>query len=355
MLTVVSVAFPFAEVSPDTAGGAEQVVSAIDAALVKAGQRSLVLGNARSRVAGELLGVAVPAGAITPALRTTVALEYRARLSSLLASRRVDVIHFHGVDCADYLPDRGAPRIVTLHLAPECYAPELFQRGRGLLFTCVSRAQRRTLDGRFPIERVIENGVDLDALRPLADSFAPAATRRYAACLGRICPEKGFDRALRAAHAAGVRLTIAGQVFPYPDHERYFAETLQPLLDAERTFAGAVHGERKRRFLAEALCLVVPSRALETSSLVTMEALAAGTPVVVTDRGALPSLVDHGVTGFVASDERELAEALHAVHRLDRRACRESAESRFDVRRTTEKYIALYRRLARARAAESAS
>jgi glycosyltransferase involved in cell wall biosynthesis len=342
--------------SPKSAvGGAEQVVSAIDAALTRAGQRSIVVANARSRVAGELVGVTVPAGEITPATRAAVALEYRARLSQLLASRSVDAIHFHGVDCADYLPERGPPKIVTLHLAPECYAPELFRRGRGLHFTCVSRAQRQALGHNMPIELVIENGVDLESLRPLPGTFGPlhGTLGRYAACLGRICPEKGFDRALRAAHAAGVPATIAGQLFPYPDHERYFAQTLEPLLDASRRFVGPVHGERKRRFLAEALCLVVPSRTQETSSLVTMEALAVGTPVIVSDRGALPSLIEQGVTGFVAPGERELTEALRAVHRLDRRACRESAESRFDLRRTTEAYLAFYRRLVNARIQEA--
>ena len=44
------------------------------------------------------------------------------------------------------------------------------------------------------------------------------------ACLGRICPEKGFDVALRAAHAADVPLLLAGEVFQYTEHQRYFTE-----------------------------------------------------------------------------------------------------------------------------------
>ncbi|MFZ2080615.1 MAG: hypothetical protein WAV38_29000, partial [Xanthobacteraceae bacterium] len=54
-LTVLNVAYPFAPVGPDTAGGAEQVLSAIDRALVAAGHRSLVVGCAGSQISGEIM------------------------------------------------------------------------------------------------------------------------------------------------------------------------------------------------------------------------------------------------------------------------------------------------------------
>jgi hypothetical protein len=61
-LTVLNVAYPFAPVGPDTAGGAEQVLSALDRALVAAGHRSLVVGCVGSETAGELLATGpVPA------------------------------------------------------------------------------------------------------------------------------------------------------------------------------------------------------------------------------------------------------------------------------------------------------
>ena len=88
------------------------------------------------------------------------------------------------------------------------------------------------------------------------------------------CPEKGYHLALDAAHLAGMALLLAGEVFPYPEHQRYFHEEIGPRLDSTRRFIGPVGGQRKRGLLQRAQCLIVPSLVAETSSLVAMEALA---------------------------------------------------------------------------------
>jgi glycosyltransferase involved in cell wall biosynthesis len=180
--------------------------------------------------------------------------------------------------------------------------------------------------------------VDLERFRP--SSASPGA---FALCLGRICPEKGFDSALRAARLAGIALAIAGAVFPYEEHERYLARELVPLLDERRRLIGPVAGSAKRRLLAGARCLVVPSRVAETSSLVLMEAQASGTPVIVFAIGALSHLIEHGRTGLVVADESELVAAFDRVRAIDRRACRSAAERRFDIHRCTAEYLAFYR------------
>src|SRR5690606_1063450 len=127
----------------------------------------------------------------------------------------------------------------------------------------------------------IENGVPVEALG------ARVRKRGFALALGRICPEKGYHLALEAAHRAGLPLLLAGAVFRYAAHERYFREEIAPRLDSLRRFIGAVPLGRKRRLLAAARCVVVPSLVPETSSLVAMEALASGTPVVAFPVGAL--------------------------------------------------------------------
>src|SRR5207253_2493827 len=95
----------------------------------------------------------------------------------------------------------------------------------------------------------IENGVDLLPAAPLPRK------RQYALALGRICPEKGFHLAIDAAKIAGIPLLLAGQVFPFPEHQRYFENEIQPRLDHWRRWLGPVSGARKSRLLQGARCL----------------------------------------------------------------------------------------------------
>ena len=152
--------------------------------------------------------------------------------------------------------------------------------------------------------------------------------------------------ALQAAHAAGVSLIVAGAAFPYPAHVAYLEGQVRPLLDRRRRFVGPLGFARKQRYLSAARCLLVPSLAAETSSLVAMEALACGTPVIAFAAGALPDIVEHGRTGFLVRDAAEMASAIGQLDGIDTQACRDAARTRFGVARMTECYLACYRALA---------
>ena len=186
----------------------------------------------------------------------------------------------------------------------------------------------------------IPNGVDVDGFG------GRHAKRGFALALGRICPEKGFHIALDAARQAGIGLLLAGQAFGYEEHERYFRDEIVPRLDARRRFIGPVGFVRKRRLLAAARCLLVPSLCPETSSLVAMEALASGTPVIAFPNGALAEIVEHGRTGFLVRDEMEMTEAIAVAGAIDPKVCREEARRRFSAFRTVEAYMRLYEDLA---------
>lgn len=348
-LTVLSVAYPHATVSHSSVGGAEQVVATLDAGLVAAGQRSIVIARAGSAVRGALCEVPARDGAVDDAVRRAAAHAHRDAIARTLGELQVDVVHLHGLDFASYCPERlDVPVLVTLHLPPSWYPAGAIAPRPGVAFNCVSRAQqaecRALLGLHLP---VVENGVPVERLSPSSWDGA----RDHVLALGRICPEKGFHLALDAAARARVPLLLAGHVFPYETHERYFASEILPRLDESRRFVGAARFERKRRLLAGARCLLVPSLAAETSSLVAMEALACGTPVVAFAAGALPEVVEHGVTGFIVRDEREMADAIAEVGTLDREACRHAAESRFSARAMVDRYLALYSQLARAETA----
>ncbi len=340
MLTVLSVAYPLAPVGPDAVGGAEQVLSAIDHAVASAGHRSLVVASAGSVVAGELLALpAVPAGLDDAARRGQ-----QAAVRDVLAwaTARADVVHLHGIDFDAYLPPPGPPALVTLHLPPDWYAPGALRPARPRTWLhCVSASQHSTCPPGLALLPSIANGVPVRALA--AARHAPCG---FALMLGRVCPEKGQHLALRAAHLAGMSLLLGGEVFPYAYHQDYFAREVAPLLDTRRRFLGPVGFARKRRLLSAARCLLVPSTAAETSSLVAMEALACGTPVIARRVGALPDIVEHGRTGFLVDDATNMAAAIGRVGEIDRELCRAVARERFSAARMTDAYLDLYRRLA---------
>jgi glycosyltransferase involved in cell wall biosynthesis len=332
---VLSVAYPFAPVGPHAVGGAEQVLAALDAGVVAAGGRSLVLACPGSVVRGALhLLPPVPAR-IDEAARRRAWAHAGAEVARL--SAQVDVVHLHGLDFARYLPPAGVPALATLHLPLSFYDyDEDLLALRGVKLVCVSRAQRALGGPRWADVPVVENGVSL--------AGRPGRKRAFALALGRICPEKALHDAVEAARRADLALGIAGAVFPYDAHQAYLHDVLAPRLDRRRRLIGAVSGRRKERLLASAQCLVVSSMVAETSSLVAMEALAAGTPVVARRVGALPDIVEHGRTGFLVDTIAEMAEGLAQSRWMSPDECRRAAR-RFDAAAMVASYLALYRRL----------
>lgn len=125
-LTILNVAYPLAPVGPDTVGGAEQVIAALDAALVRAGHESLVVASETSQIRGTLIPTPCWIGPLDDHAHQRAVEHHQDAISRVLRSWPVDVIHLHGVDAHRYLPPPGAPTLLTLHLPPGWYPPDNF-------------------------------------------------------------------------------------------------------------------------------------------------------------------------------------------------------------------------------------
>ena len=88
--------------------------------------------------------------------------------------------------------------------------------------------------------------------------------------------------------------------------------------------------------------MVFPIRWPEPFGLVMVEAMACGTPVVTTNWGAAPELVDDGVTGFRRDSDDDLVDAVGRVDQLDPAACRARVEERFSAAAMVRGYEAVY-------------
>ena len=339
MLTVLTVGYPLAPLGPDAPGGAEQVATAIDAALAAAGHHSIVIAPEDSICAGTLVPLPTAPSVIDDNAIHRAHEACRHALATVLSNEHVDIVHLHGTDFASYMPARGT-KLATLHRWPDCYAPSIFEHPRAALtLQCVSDAQRRACPRPGDV-LVIRNGIDVGRFRP------GGARTGHALTLGRICPEKGIHLAIEAVRRAGCPLTIAGRVFPYGTHLAYFDREVVPRLSRDIRFVGPVAASEKQELLASARCLLLPSTVAETSSLVAMEALASGTPVVAFRSPALEELIDHGRNGLLVPDVAGMAQALATIDRIDPAECRRTAVERCRMDAMTTAYLRAYTSIA---------
>jgi glycosyltransferase involved in cell wall biosynthesis len=125
-----------------------------------------------------------------------------------------------------------------------------------------------------------------------------AGSGTYALVTSRLAPEKGIETAIEACRIAGVELVVAG-------------DGPLELPRGQARFVGRVDAAELANLRAGAALAIVPSRSAETFGLAAAEAMAAGLPVVASNIGALPELVE--ADGLVPpGDAESLATAIEA-------------------------------------------
>ena len=146
------------------------------------------------------------------------------------------------------------------------------------------------------------------------------------------------------AQAFGIPLKIAAKVDRAD--EDYFRTTIAPLLDKPGVeFIGEINEHQKTQFLGSAQALLFPVDWPEPFGLSMIEAMACGTPVLAFRCGAVPEIVDDGVTGAIVETMKEAIAALPKVIALDRKKVRERFEQRFSATRMAKDYVDVYRSL----------
>src|SRR5205814_262430 len=220
-LTILSVAYPLAPVGPDAVGGAEQILTYLDSALVCAGHQSIVIACEGSKTCGTLFPIRISGSSLAETLESTDE-QQRLAIKRILHEYAVDVVHMHGLNFLKYMPTEDVPVVATLHLPPSYYPPEAFHLTRPKTFLhCVSWSQRRSCPQDTQLLPDIENGVPSNGRRT-------HAKRKFCLALGRICPEKGFHLAIAAAELARMPLLLGGQIFNFPTHQEYFYNQVSP-------------------------------------------------------------------------------------------------------------------------------
>ncbi len=175
-------------------------------------------------------------------------------------------------------------------------------------------------------------------------SLYPVSPHRgdYLLFLGRMSPDKGCHRAIDVAVTAGLPLKIAGKNRE-PAERQYFDEFVRPHLSDEIEYLGEVtHGE-KVDLLQNARATLFPIEWEEPFGLVMVESMACGTPVIATRRGAVPEVIEHGRSGIIVDDYREMPDAIGEADRLDPIELVAYAQERFSPERMVADYVGAFR------------
>src|SRR5262249_31011309 len=124
----------------------------------------------------------------------------------------------------------------------------------------------------------------------------------------------------------------------------YYHASIEPLLDNPLIeFIGEIGDDQKSDFLGHAAALLFPIDWPEPFGLAMIEAMACGTPVIAWRCGAVPEVIEEGVTGFITEDEAEAARLVECVDLLDRACIRRRFEQRFDAMVMASNYLEIYR------------
>lgn len=340
---------PVERVPPITYGGTERVIATLADALVERGHDVVLFASGDSLTRARLVPTVERAVWHDPRFDDPLPLWSLAIAKAYEHAGEVDLMHNH----ADHMAFAAArlsavPTVTTLHGRldlPELSA--LVSEFPEHPLVAISHAQRRQLPNASWLGTV-HHGYPRDLYRP---SYTAGS---YLAFCGRFSHEKGIERAVEVARRTGIPLKVAAR-HPRPDRAEdglreewvYWDAVVRDLLKREPLveYVGELSEPEKQEFYAGALALLFPIDWPEPFGLVTIEALACGTPVLGRPRGSVPEIVRDGVTGFHCETTADFVAAIDRVGTIDRAACRADFEERFTADVMAAGYEAIFEKV----------
>lgn len=274
-----------------------------------------------------------------------------------LAGGKIAVVTPHGM-ISDYGMNK---RPLKKALALRAYARRGLQRASFVhALTSLEKADVLRYVPRARVA-VVANGVAEDALGREHDQesvqpwYPQLRGGSYVLFLARLDHMKGIDFlidafAIVSASYPDLRLVIAGP--DYGARQGAQEQARQKGIHERVDFVGMVGGDAKRALLANAVCLAQPSRH-EGFSMSVLEALAMGTPVVVSDRVDVPGLAQSGAGAFVALEPACIAQAIATFVRSSadsvrsecaRQGAKALIKERYTWKRIAEQMVDAYER-----------
>lgn len=344
------------ELSEDTKGGRPRIVYNLEEGLVKLGHDVTVFGTGDSVISGKLIPVIPKALFHLPQVENEF-YRHLIYLSGMMVELRkhkgeFDIIHNHLYP--EVLPlliagELAMPMVSTVHTQMTKELGDFFAKFPQTFFAPISDRQKALYPG-LNYTQTVYNGIDEQEF-----SFSDKPGE-YLLFVGRIrefftndkgvkIDPKGITDALRIAEKSGLPLKIVGNVESY----QFFEREIQPHLNNQIKFIGDPHSAEGQLTLDErvkiyqgAKALLLPVHWEEPFGIVMIEAMACGTPVIAYGLGAIPEVIIPGKTGFVASGEDEMVQAVGKIDQIKREDCRREVEERFTTSKMVKDYEKVY-------------
>lgn len=338
-MKIAQVAPLYEAVPPKLYGGTERIVFFITEELVRQGHDVTLFASGDSVTHAKLVACAPEALRLKEKCEDSLA-PHIAQLQQVIeSSGEFDFIHFH----TDYLSFPftqflDVPHLTTLHGKLNIEELQMIYNAYpDEPVVCISDSQCRPLPQANFIGRV-HHGLPKDLFKK-ADGRGG-----YFAFLGRISPEKRCDRAIEIAIAADTPIRIAAKI-DKADRD-YFESVIKHLFDHPLVdYVGEINEKEKQEFLGGASALLFPIDWPEPFGLVTIEAMACGTPVLAWNCGSVPEIIEEGRSGFIVDSMEAAIDAAKKITSLDRPLVRQCFEERFTATRMAEQYLELYAKL----------
>lgn len=312
----------------------------------------------------------------------------------IAATNGADIIHDHPgqylVNSDEYLNKKmDIPIITTIHedvnnnvLSKFEVWKKLLKENRPINFACISNTHRKKFENKLELEFpfFVYNGLEIDKF-PYKEE-----KQNYLFWIGRISDIKGTDLAVQTARLTKMPLIIAGEV--HSTYKKMYEETIKPFItktfeydsyevqEAKRNelvyrldhnetiinenqiyFIGPVDDRQKAAFYRNAKAVLVPNRWDEPFGLICIEGMASGTPIIGTNKGALPEIISHNETGLIVNphynngnlNEKRLvydvADSVKNIDAIKPYQCRKRVLENFTSKIMADNYLEIYRQL----------
>ncbi|HEY4660645.1 MAG TPA: glycosyltransferase family 4 protein [Terriglobales bacterium] len=338
-MRIAQVAPLYESVPPKLYGGTERVVSWLTEELVRLGHDVTVFASGDSLTRARLIPSCRESLRLSPESIDHLAHHFVQMEQVLRHKEEFDLIHFH-LDYLHYPISRRERYVHLTTLHGRLDIPDLvplYEVYNDIPVVSISDSQRDPLP-HLNWQGTVYHGMPIDSY-----TFNRKGGN-YLAFLGRTSPEKGLDRAIEIARAAGMPLKIAAKVDK--SDQEYFETVIQPLLGSgDVEFIGEIGYPEKGEFLGNAAAFLFPIAWPEPFGIVMIEAMACGTPVIAYPFGSVPEVVEDGISGYLVSDIPAAVKAVKEIGKIDRKKVRKHFENNFTADRMALDYLKIYERM----------